>query len=103
MTPHRNDNDVRSEFPVKDTFSIGVQTIRKYTPEKGSQYHNMMIKNKLIQTTDGPRLFMKNVSTQTLPIPCTSVDSEKNDKFAESGKSYMISIFLHLLPQCVQT
>ena len=103
MTPHRNDNDVRSEFPVKDTFSIGVQTIRKYTPEKGSQYHNMMIKNKLIQTTDGPRLFMKNVSTQTLPIPCTCVDSEKNDKFAESGKSHMISIFLHFLPQCVQT
>ena len=97
MTPHQNENDVRSEFPVKNTFSIGVQTIHKYTREKDSQYHNMMIKNKLSQTVVGPRLFMKSVSTQTLPIPCTCADSEKNHKFAESGKSYMASIFLHFL------
>ena len=103
VTPSRNDNDVRFEFPVKDIFSIGVQTIRKSTREKGSQYHNVMIKNKLTQTIDGPRLFMRSVSTQTLPIPCTCGDSEKNDKFAGSGKSYMASIFLHFLWQCVHT
>ena len=61
----------------------------------------MMMRNKLTQITDGPWLFMKSVSTQTLPIPCTCVDSEKKDKFAESGKSYMVSIFLNLLSQCV--
>ena len=37
VTPHGNDNDVRSEFPVKYIFSIGVQTIHKCTWEKGSQ------------------------------------------------------------------
>ena len=99
VTPYRNDNDVRSEFPVKDIFSIGVQTIRQSTQKKGSQYHNIMIKNKLTQTIDGPRLFMRRVSTQTLPIPCTCADSEKNGKFAGSGKSYMASTFLHFLWQ----
>ena len=99
MTTYRNDNDVRSEFPVKDIFSIGVQTIRQSTQKKGSQYHNIMIKNKLTQTIDGPRLFMRRVSTQTLPIPCTCADSEKNGKFAGPGKSYMASTFLHFLWQ----
>ena len=103
VTPYRNDNDVTSEFPVKDIFSIGVQTIRKCTREKGSQYQNMMIKSKLTQTIDGPRLFMESVSTQTLPIPCTYADSEKNDKFAGSGKSDMVSVFLRFLWQCAHT
>ena len=80
VTPHRNDNDVRSDIPVKDIFSSSAQTIRKCTREKGSQYQNMMIKNKLTQTINEPRLFTKSVSTQTLPIPCTFADSEKNDK-----------------------
>ena len=102
VTPYQNDNDVRSEFPVKDIFSTGVQTIRKSTREKGSQYHNKMIKNKLTQTIDWPQLFMRSVSTQALPIPCTCADSEKTDKFARSGKSYMASIF-HFLWQCVYT
>ena len=100
MTPHQNDN-VISKFLVKDTFSIGVQTICNCTREKGSRYHNMIIKKKLSQTVDGPRLFMKSVSTQTLPIPCNCPDFEKNHKFAESGKSYMASVFLHFLWQCV--
>ena len=73
----QNNNDLRSEFPVKDIFSIRVQTIRKSTWEKGSQYHNIMIKNKLTQTIDGPQLFVRSVSTQTLPIPCTCVDFKK--------------------------
>ena len=103
VTPYRNDNDVRSEFPVKGIFSIGVQTIRKSTREKGSQYHNIMIKNKLTQTIDGSQLFMRSVSTLTLPIPHTCADSEKDDQFVESGKSYMASIFLHFLWQCVHT
>ena len=47
MTPHQNDDDVISKFPVKDTFSIGVQPICKCTQEKGSQYHNMIIKKSL--------------------------------------------------------
>ena len=103
VTPYRNNNDVRSEFPIKDTFLIGIQTICNCTREKGSQYHNMIIKNKLTQTIYGSRLFMKSVSTQTLPIPCSCVDSKKNYKLAESGKSYMVSIFLHILSQCLQT
>ena len=103
VTPHRNDNDVRSEFLVKDILSVGVQTIHKCTQEEGSQYHNMIIKIKLTQTIIGPRLFMKSVSTQTLPIPCTCADSKENDKYAGSGKSYMASIFLYFLWQCVHT
>ena len=103
VTPHWNDNDVRSQFPVKDIFSVIMQTIGKCPWEKGSKYLNMMIKNKLAETFDGPQLFMKSVSTQTLPIPCTCADSEKNDKFAGSGKSYMASIFLQFLWQCVHT
>ena len=102
VTPHWNDNDVRSEFPVKDILSVGVQTIHKCTQEEGIQYHNMIIKIKLTQSIIGPRLFMKSVSTQTLPIPCTA-DSKENDKLAGSGKSYMASIFLYFLWQCVHT
>ena len=100
VTPHWSDGvNVRSEFPVKDTFSIGIQTIHKCTPEKGNQYHNMMIKNKHTQTICGYRLFMKSASQQTLPIPCTCVNSKKKkkDKITESGMSYMVSVFLHFL------
>ena len=60
-------------------------------------------KKKLTETIDGPRLFMKSVNTQTLPIPCTCADSENDCKFVGSGKSYMASIFLHFLWQCAYT
>ena len=98
VTPHWSDGDnVRSEFPVKDTFSIGIQTIHKCTPEKGSQYHNMMIKNKHTQTIGGYRLFMKSASQQTLPISCTCVNSKKKKKKKTKLLNQVCHIRLYVL------
>ena len=77
MTPHPNNNDIKTEFLIKDTFLIGIQAIRVCAQEN----HYIMIKNKLTQPNDGPRLFMKSVSTQTLPIPSTCVDLKKKINF----------------------
>ena len=99
VSPHQSNHDVRSEFPIKDNFSTGIQTIRKCTRQEGSQYRNMIIKNNLTQTIDGPPLMhMKSVGTQKLPIPRTCVNSKK-----KSSKLYMVSIFLHFLCQTVYT
>ena len=108
VTPHWSDGDnVRSEFPVKDTFSIGIQTIHKCTLEKGSQYHNMMIKNKHTQAISGYRLFMKSASQQTLPISCTCVNSKKKKKKRQNYwiryVIYGFSFSSFPVSQCVHT
>ena len=43
VSPHQSNHDVRSEFPIKDNFSTGIQTIRKCTRQERQpvpQYDN---------------------------------------------------------------
>ena len=91
MTPHPNNNDIKTEFLIKDTFLIGIQTI----PVCAQENHYIMIKNKLTQPNDGPRLFMKSVSTQTLPIPSTCVDLKKKKKKINFSSYHVL--------QCIHT
>ena len=83
-------------LPVNDTFPIAIQTIYKCITEKDSQYPIMMIKDKLIQTIDGPRLFMKSATIQTLPIPCTCVNSKKCQICYQVSFLYIYNIIIYL-------
>ena len=60
----KNDDDL---FPKCDTLSIGVQTAKKGTREKETQYKDATISNKFTQTVN---MFTYNtISEQTMPHP----------------------------------
>ena len=70
-------------FPKCDTFSIGTQTTKKGTREKGAQYKDATIRNKFTQTVIIATY--NTISIQTMPHPCTCLESRKKGNISKSG------------------
>ena len=75
-----NDDDL---FPKCDTLSIGTQTAEKSTREKGTKYKDATIRKKFTQTVNF--IIYNTISTQTIPHPCTCLESRKKDNISKSG------------------
>ena len=78
LIPENNDF-----FPKSDTFSIGTQTAKKSTSEKGTQYKDTTIKNKFTQAVNV--ITYHTINIQTMPHPCTCLESRKKDNLSQSG------------------
>ena len=70
-------------FPKCDTLSIGTPTTKKSTREKGTQYKDATIRNKFSQTVNV--ITYNAISTQTVPHPCTCLESRKKNNISKSG------------------
>ena len=70
-------------FPKCDTLSIGTQTTKKSTREKGTKYKDATIRNKFTQTVNV--ITYNTTSTQIMPHPCTCLESSKKDNIKKSG------------------
>ena len=70
-------------LPKCDTLSIGTQTTNKSTREKGTQYKDATIRNKFTQTVNV--ITYNTISIQTMPHPCTCLESRKKDNISKSG------------------
>ena len=78
LIPENND------FFLKcDTLSIGMQTTKKSTREKGAQYKDATIRNKFTQTING--ITYNTIGMQTMPHSCTCLESRKKDNISKSG------------------
>ena len=77
LLPENNDF-----FPKRDTLSIGMLTAKKSTREKGTQYKDTTIKNKFTQTVNV--ITYNKINIQTMPHPCTCLESRKKDN-SQSG------------------
>ena len=78
LIPENNDF-----FPKRDILSIGTQTAKKSTREKGTQYKDTTIKNKFTQTVNV--ITYNTINIQTIPNPCTYLESRKKDNISQSG------------------
>ena len=56
---------------------------QKSTREKGTQYKDGTIKNKFTPTVNV--ITYNTISIQTMPYPCTCLESSKNDNISKSG------------------
>ena len=56
---------------------------QKSTREKGTQYKDATIRNKFTQTLKVMTYY--TISTQTMPHPCTCLESRKKDNISKSG------------------
>ena len=70
-------------FPKCDTFSIGTQTTKKSTRKKGTQYKDASIRNKFTQTIIVTTY--NTISIETMPHPCTCLESRKKGNISKSG------------------
>ena len=70
-------------LPKCDTLSIGTQTTKKSTKEKGIQYKDATIRNKFTQAVNVITYNM--ISIQAMPHPCTCLKSRKKDNISKSG------------------
>ena len=73
LTPENDDY-----FPKCDTLSIGTQTTKKSTRERDAT-----IRNKFTQTVNV--ITYNTISIQTMPHPCTCLESRKKDNISKSG------------------
>ena len=78
LIPENNDF-----FPKCDTLSIGTQTTTKSTREKGTQYKDATIRNKFTHTVNVITYNTRNM--QTMPHPCTCLESRKKDNISKSA------------------
>ena len=78
LIPENNDF-----FPKCDTLSIGTQTTKKSTREKGMQYKDATIRNKFTHTVN--IITYNTRSMQTMPHPCTCLESRKKDNISKSA------------------
>ena len=78
LIPENNDF-----FPKCDTLSIGTQTTIKSTREKGTQYEDATIRNKFTHTVNV--ITYNTRSMQTMPYPCTCLESRKKDNISKSA------------------
>ena len=78
LIPENNDF-----FPKCDTLSIWLQTTKKSTREKGTQYKEATIRNKFTQTINV--ITYNTISIQTMPHPCTCLESRKKGSISKSG------------------
>ena len=69
--------------PKCDTLSIGMQTTKESTREKGTQYKDATISNKFTQTVIVTTY--NTISIQTMPHPCTCLESRKKANISKSG------------------
>ena len=70
-------------FHKSDTLSIGTQTTKKSTREKGTQYKDATIRSKFTQTVSV--ITYNAINIQTMPHPCTCLESRKKDSISKSG------------------
>ena len=78
LIPENNDF-----FPKCDTLSVGTQTTKKSTREKGTQYKDAIIRNKFTHTVN--IITYNTRSMQTMPHPCTCLESRKKDNISKSA------------------
>ena len=78
LIPEHNDF-----FPKCDTLSIWMQTTKKSTREKGTQYKDATIRNKFTQFVN--LINYNTISIQTMPHPCSCLESRKKDNISKSG------------------
>ena len=78
LIPENNDF-----FLKYDTLYIGMQTTKKSTREKGTQYQGANIRNKITQTVN--IITYNTKSIQTMSHPCTCLESRKKDNISKSG------------------
>ena len=76
----KNDDDL---LPKCDTLSTGMQTSKKGTRERGTQYKVSTIRKKFTQAVNA--ITYNAISTQTMPHPCTCLESGENDNISKSG------------------
>ena len=63
--------------PNVTPFPLGRKQPKKSTREKGTQYEDATIRNKFTQTVNV--ITYNTISTQTMPHPCTCLESRKKD------------------------
>ena len=73
--------------------------MKKTTWQKGTQYKNATIRNKFIQTVHV--MTYNTISTQTIPRPCTFLESGKNNKISQwvlrkQNKNLWVYLFMRL-------